>query len=104
MPTAPQFPQDLKDLYKTAWEIKQKALIDQAVSRGLFVDQAQSLNLFMRTPEIDKMSAMYMYAWEKGVKTTYYLRSKPATSIQKVAAQAAPTVNTETPEVCESCT
>lgn len=99
-----EVPQDLKDLYKTAWEIKQKVLIDHAVARGMFVDQAQSLNLFMRTPEIDKMSAMYMYAWEKGVKTTYYLRSKPATSIQKIATQSAPTVNTETPEVCESCT
>jgi ribonucleoside-diphosphate reductase alpha chain len=99
-----EIPQDLKDLYKTAWEIKQKAVIDQAVTRGLYVDQSQSVNLFMRNPEIDKMSAMYMYAWENGIKTTYYLRSKPATSIQKVSAQAAPAVDTENPDVCESCT
>ena len=60
----------------------------------------------MRTPEIDKMSAMYMYAWEQGIKTTYYLRSKPATSINKIAAanSVAPVVNTENPDVCESCT
>ena len=60
----------------------------------------------MRTPEIEKMSAMYMYAWEKGIKTTYYLRSKPATSINKIAAanNVAPVVNTENPDVCESCT
>lgn len=101
-----EVPNDLKELYKTAWEIKQRALVDQAVSRGWFVDQAQSLNLFMRTPEIEKMSAMYMYAWEKGIKTTYYLRSKPATSINKIAAanNVAPVVNTENPDVCESCT
>ena len=101
-----EIPNELKELYKTAWEIKQRALVDQAVSRGWFVDQAQSLNLFMRTPEIDKMSAMYMYAWEQGIKTTYYLRSKPATSINKIAAanNVAPVVNTENPDVCESCT
>ena len=101
-----EIPNDLKELYKTAWEIKQRALVDQAVSRGWFVDQAQSLNLFMRTPEIEKMSAMYMYAWEKGIKTTYYLRSKPATSINKIAAanNVVPVANTENPDVCESCT
>lgn len=102
-----EIPNDLKELYKTAWEIKQRALIDQAVSRGLFVDQAQSLNLFMNTPEIEKMSAMYMYAWEQGIKTTYYLRSKPATSINKISsATTAPVVvaDTENPDICESCT
>jgi len=103
-----EIPNDLKELYKTAWEIKQRALIDQAVNRGLFVDQSQSLNLFMNTPEIEKMSAMYMYAWEQGVKTTYYLRSKPATSINKISsattAAVVVEVDTENPDICESCT
>lgn len=100
-----EIPDSTKAIYKTVWEVKQKALINQAVVRGRFVDQAASLNLFMQTPEIDKMSAMYMYAWENGVKTTYYLRSKPATSINKisVSSQSNSVVETAQDEVCESC-
>lgn len=100
-----EIPDSIKTIYKTVWEVKQKALIDQAVVRGRFVDQAASLNLFMRTPEIDKMSAMYMYAWENGVKTTYYLRSKPATSINKisVSSQSNSVVESTQDEICESC-
>jgi ribonucleoside-diphosphate reductase alpha chain len=65
------------------WEIPQKALIDLAASRGAFIDQSQSLNLFVESPTISKISSMYMYAWKSGLKTTYYLRSRPATSIRK---------------------
>ena len=74
-------PDDLKAVYRTAWELPQRALIDMAAARGPFVDQSQSLNLFMETPSIGKLSSMYMHAWKAGLKTTYYLRSRPATRI-----------------------
>jgi ribonucleoside-diphosphate reductase alpha chain len=80
-------PPELKDLYRTVWEIPMKALIDMAAARGAFIDQSQSLNLFMESPTIGKLSSMYMYAWKKGVKTTYYLRSRPATSIAKTTVK-----------------
>nr|BDT63500.1 MAG: wsv172-like protein [Pasiphaea japonica whispovirus] len=73
-------PQELKNLYKTTWEIKQKTLIDMAIGRGAFVDQAQSLNLYMDKPLIDKFIKMVMYCWKNGIKTMYYLRTKPATN------------------------
>lgn len=76
-------PDDLKNIYRTAWEIPMKSLIEMAADRGAFIDQSQSLNLFMESPTIGKLSSMYMYAWEKGLKTTYYLRSRPATRINK---------------------
>jgi ribonucleoside-diphosphate reductase alpha chain len=78
-----RIPQDIKDLFKTAWELSMKALIDQAAARGAFLDQSQSLNLFMESPNIGKLSSMYLYAWKKGLKTTYYMRSRPATRIAK---------------------
>lgn len=101
-----EIPQDIRNLYKTAWEIKQKYLIDHAVARGIFIDQSQSLNLFMRNPTIEKLSSMYMYIWEKGLKTTYYLRSRPASEIQKTTTTKVEdkTTNLENPEICESCT
>ena len=74
---------DLKDVYRTAWEIPMRSLIDMAAERGAFVDQSQSLNLFMESPTIGKLSSMYLHAWKSGVKTTYYLRSRPATRINK---------------------
>ncbi len=79
----------LKELYRTVWEIPMKSLIDMAADRGAFIDQAQSLNLFMESPTIGKVSSMYMYAWKKGVKTTYYLRSRPATRIAKTTVRGA---------------
>lgn len=79
-----EIPENIKRLFKTAWEISQKSLIDMAVARGPYVDQSQSLNLFVENPTINKLSSMYMYAWREGVKTTYYLRSRPATNIAKV--------------------
>lgn len=73
----PSIPKYIKELYKTVWEIKQKVLIDMACDRGCFIDQSQSLNLFIENPTQSKLSSMHMYAWEKGLKTgMYYLRSK----------------------------
>ncbi|WP_415061435.1 ribonucleoside-diphosphate reductase subunit alpha [Bdellovibrio sp.] len=80
-------PPQLKELYRTVWEIPMKSLIDMAADRGAYIDQAQSLNLFMESPTIGKVSSMYMYAWKKGVKTTYYLRSRPATKIAKTTVK-----------------
>jgi ribonucleoside-diphosphate reductase alpha chain len=82
-------PEDIRNLYKTAWEISQKALIDMASERSAFVCQSQSLNLFMESPTTGKLSSMYMYAWKKGLKTTYYLRSRAKTRIQKTTVAAA---------------
>lgn len=76
-----RIPGDLKAVYRTVWEIPQKSLIEMAADRGAFIDQSQSLNLFMESPTIGKLSSMYMYAWKAGLKTTYYLRSRPATRI-----------------------
>ena len=96
---------------RTAWELPQRALIDMAAARGPFIDQSQSLNLFMAAPSIGKLSSMYLYAWQAGLKTTYYLRSRPATRIQQ-ATVALPTVaatedglacSLENPETCEAC-
>ncbi len=105
-------PEDIKHIYRTAWELSQKSLIDLCQGRGAYVDQSQSLNLFMATPSIGKLSSMYMYAWQKGIKTTYYLRSRPATSIAKVTISEhndsqSPTstdsTDLENPTICEAC-
>jgi ribonucleoside-diphosphate reductase alpha chain len=74
-----EIPDDLKNLYKTVWEISQKAVIDMAADRGAFICQSQSMNLFIANPTISKISSMHFYAWKKGLKTgMYYLRSKAA--------------------------
>ena len=108
-------PADLQALYRTAWELPQKCLIDHARARGAWIDQSQSLNLFIENPVIGKLSSMYMYAWKSGLKTTYYLRSRPATRIRQTtvsttAAAAAPVSDAqavacslENPEACEAC-
>jgi ribonucleoside-diphosphate reductase alpha chain len=83
-------PAEVRDLYRTAWEIPQRGLIDMAAARTPFLDQSQSLNLFLETPTIGKLSSMYAYAWKKGLKTTYYLRSRPATRIARAAGTGAP--------------
>jgi ribonucleoside-diphosphate reductase alpha chain len=87
-----ELPEDLRVIYRTAWEIPMRSLIDMAAERGAFIDQSQSLNLFIENPNIGQLSSMYFYAWQKGLKTTYYLRSRPATRITKatVAAPSAP--------------
>jgi ribonucleoside-diphosphate reductase alpha subunit len=72
-------PNELKDLYKTSWEISQKAIINLAADRGAFICQSQSLNLFIESPNYSKLSSMHFYSWQAGLKTgMYYLRSRPA--------------------------
>ncbi len=80
----PEIPENLKALYKTIWEIKQKDVIDMAADRGAYICQSQSLNIFMETPNFAKMSSMHFYAWKKGLKTgMYYLRTKSAVDAVK---------------------
>lgn len=91
----PEIPDLLKQRYKTAWEIKQKCLIDMAVDRGKFICQSQSLNLFMEAPNFSKLSSMHFYGWKRGLKTgIYYLRTRPSSKAIQF---------TVSPEVCESC-
>lgn len=116
-------PELLRRIYRTTWELPQKALIELAAARGAYIDQSQSLNLFMENPNIGQLSSMYMYAWKAGIKTTYYLRSRPATRIAKTTvaapakveassepaaseqqqANAAVFCSLENPEYCEAC-
>ncbi len=114
-------PESIRKLYRTVWEIPMKALIDMAASRGAYIDQSQSLNLFQENSTIGKLSSMYMYAWKKGIKTTYYLRSRPATSITKTTVKKSTMVEAisgakkeysdseviacsiDNPEACEAC-
>ena len=117
-------PGDLRAVYRTAWEVPMRSLIDMGASRGAFIDQSQSLNLFMESPTIGKLSSMYLHAWKTGLKTTYYLRSRPATRINKTTTNgtgAAPppdgepaakpaftdaeavACSLENPEACEAC-
>ncbi len=118
-----RIPEDLREVYRTAWELPMRSLIDMAADRGAYIDQSQSLNLFMESPNIGKLSSMYMYAWKSGLKTTYYLRSRPATRINKTTTTPggsgpAPTnggepkvftdeealaCSLENPEHCEAC-
>jgi len=83
-----EIPEDVRMRFRTVWEIPMRSLIDMAAERGAFIDQSQSLNLFIESPTIGKLSSMYMYAWKKGLKTTYYLRSRPATKINKTTVAA----------------
>ncbi|MEM1334313.1 MAG: ribonucleoside-diphosphate reductase subunit alpha, partial [Actinomycetota bacterium] len=121
-----RIPAELQEVYRTAWEVPQRNLIDMAADRGAFIDQSQSLNLFMETPTIGKLSSMYLHAWKQGLKTTYYLRSRPATRIKQATTndkaptdtptgggEPAPTkqftdeeaiaCSLENPEACEAC-
>ncbi|MDH5476234.1 MAG: ribonucleoside-diphosphate reductase subunit alpha [Cyclobacteriaceae bacterium] len=75
----PEIPQNIKDLYKTVWEISQKTILDMAADRGAFVCQSQSMNIHIQEPNFGKLTSMHFYAWKKGLKTgMYYLRSKSA--------------------------
>jgi ribonucleoside-diphosphate reductase alpha chain len=110
-----ELPAELREIYRTAWEIPMRALIDMAAERGAFIDQSQSLNLFIENPNIGQLSSMYFHAWKQGLKTTYYLRSRPATRIAKATVEAPPMAKTdrtppsavacslENPESCEAC-
>ena len=74
-----EIPADIKEIYKTVWEISQKVVIDMAADRGAYICQSQSMNLFLENPNFSKLSSMHFYAWSKGLKTgMYYLRSKAA--------------------------
>ena len=105
-------PAEIRHMYRTAWEIPMRALIDMAADRGAYLDQSQSLNLFQESPSIGALSSMYFYAWKRGLKTTYYLRSRPATQIAKTTVtgkekrfttQEAIACSLENPEMCEAC-
>jgi ribonucleoside-diphosphate reductase alpha chain len=108
-----QLPDDLKQVYRTVWEVPMRGLIDMARDRNAYIDQSQSLNLFSESPNIGKLSSMYMYAWKSGLKTTYYMRSRPATRIAKTTVSnnstaAAATVSAvscslQNPGSCEAC-
>ena len=83
-----EIPEQIKEVYKTVWEIKQRAVIDMAADRGAFIDQSQSLNLFIQDPNFAKLSSMHFYAWKKGLKTgMYYLRTKAATDAIKFTVE-----------------
>lgn len=83
-----EIPKDIKDLYKTVWEIKQRTLIDMAADRGAFICQSQSLNLFLQDIDFAKLTSMHFYAWKKGLKTgMYYLRTKPAADAIKFTVE-----------------
>jgi len=116
----PEIPSRIKELYKTAWEISQKAIIDQAADRGAFICQSQSLNIFMEQANFGKLTSMHFYGWEKGLKTgMYYLRTKAATDAIKFTIdksvveepsvssleeqQAAIVCSLENPDNCEMC-
>jgi ribonucleoside-diphosphate reductase alpha chain len=109
-----EIPEELKLIYRTVWEMPMRSLIDMAAERGAYIDQSQSLNLFAESPNIGRLSSMYMYAWKRGIKTTYYLRSRPATKIAKTtvavgnraemqSAASAVSCSLDNPETCEAC-
>jgi ribonucleoside-diphosphate reductase alpha chain len=83
-----EIPQHLKDLYKTAWEIKQKTIVDMAADRGAYICQSQSLNIFMENANYGKLTSMHFYAWKKGLKTgMYYLRTQAAVDAVKFTVE-----------------
>jgi ribonucleotide reductase alpha subunit len=111
----PGIPDDIKELYKTAWEMKQRNMIDMAADRGAYIDQSQSLNIFMEAPSFGKLTSMHFYCWRKGLKTgMYYLRTKAARdaikfTVDAKAAESATAANTvqtgeaNAPPECISC-
>jgi len=103
-------PLNLKAVYRTIWEIPQKSIIDMAADRGAYIDQSQSLNIFMENPSLAKLSSMHMYGWKKGLKTgMYYLRTRAKARAQQVTVPVAPTkeqilaCSLANPEGCEMC-
>ena len=101
-------PSNLKEIYRTVWEIPQKSIIDMSADRGVYIDQSQSLNIFMEDPSVAKLSSMHMYGWKKGLKTgMYYLRTRPrAKPIQvtvPVESAEALACRRDNPEGCLMC-
>lgn len=120
----PGVPQNIKDIYKTVWEISQRSIIDMAADRGAYICQSQSMNVFMQDPNFGKLTSMHFYAWKKGLKTgMYYLRSQAAAAaikftLDKASLEAKPSVDVDhaksqkqdaiacsldDPEGCEMC-
>lgn len=110
-----EIPENIRELYKTVWEIKMRSVIDMAADRGVFVDQSQSMNLFVENPDFKKLSSMHFYAWNKGLKTgMYYLRTKAKAKAQMFTIDpklvklsnlqevADPVCNRDDPN-CEAC-
>jgi ribonucleoside-diphosphate reductase alpha chain len=100
----PNIPQHIKDLYKTAWEIKQRSLLDMSADRGAFICQSQSLNIFMEEANFGKLTSMHFYAWKKGLKTgMYYLRTRAASDPVQftLSKQAEPQIEPATAVVAE---
>jgi ribonucleotide reductase alpha subunit len=105
-----EIPTELKELYKTVWEIKQKTLIDLSADRGAFICQSQSLNIFIEDPDFKKLTSMHFYGWSKGLKTgSYYIRTKPKAKTQQFtidpnfAKQQQKKTVVCTDEVCTMC-
>ena len=108
-----EIPANLKELYKTVWEIKQKTIIDMAADRGAFICQSQSLNLFMAEPNMAKLTSMHFYAWKSGLKTgMYYLRTKAAADAIKFTVETVQSsedkqvdisCSLDSPEDCIAC-
>jgi ribonucleotide reductase alpha subunit len=105
-------PENLKAIYRTVWEIPQKSIIDMAADRGAYIDQSQSLNIFMENPSLAKLSSMHLYGWKKGLKTgSYYIRTRAKARAQQVTVPVAPRPTEEqvaacslaNPESCEMC-
>ena len=93
-----EVPDDLKELYKTVWEMSMKDIIDMAADRGAFIDQSQSLNMFIAQPNFGKLTSMHFYAWKKGLKTgMYYLRTQPAAEAIKFTVAQESVAATEKP-------
>ena len=112
----PEIPADLKELYRTVWEIKQKSILEMAADRGAYIDQSQSLNIHMEDTNFGKLSSLHFAAWKLGLKTgMYYLRTRPAVdaikfTIKETVKQAAPidqaaamVCSLDNPEDCVSC-
>lgn len=111
-----EIPEDLREIYKTVWEIKQRTVIDMAADRGAYICQSQSLNLFIDQPNFGKLTSMHFYAWKKGLKTgMYYLRTKAAADAIKFTVdtqaltqskeeqQDAISCSLDNPEGCIAC-
>ncbi len=109
-----EIPNELKEIYKTVWEVSQKTVIDMSADRAPFIDQTQSMNLWLSTPTFGKVNSMHMYAWKKGLKTgMYYLRSRSAVDAVKVTVSSEKAAKdayintaikqTNEPEDCETC-
>jgi len=101
----PEIPQEMKELYKTAYELSQKVIIDMSADRGAFICQSQSLNLFVENPNFGKLSSMHFYGWQKGLKTgIYYLRRKAKHQPQQFTIQPDKIkTNNSNNEPCEMC-